>query len=169
MRSRRCASSHSTSSAFGPRNPMIGMNSRTWSGASSERGQRGRQLLEHDVCSRRASGAPEAQVRAAAEREVLVRVGAPDVETVGVSEHVRIPVGRADAHEHVALRGDRDLADRGVDCGSPSPVDDRRVVAQHLLDCARNQRSSGPSSPPRSRELSSRRRRLLPKMLVVVS
>ena len=86
---------------------MIGMNSSSWSGASRSDGSAGRQLLEHDARLETGERRAEAQVRAAAEREVLVRVGVPDVETVGVSEHVGIPVGRADAHEHVALGGDR--------------------------------------------------------------
>ena len=64
---------------------------------------------------------------------------AADVEPVRLGEHGRIAVGRPDTDQHVGVRGQRHALQLDRLGGPAPPVDHRRVVAQHLLDRARDQ------------------------------
>ena len=79
----------------------------------------------------------ETQVRSAAERQVLARVRAPDVESVGSANTVGISVGGADAHEHVALGGDR----------RPRPTTASIVVRRRQWITDESKRSTSSTAP----------------------
>jgi hypothetical protein len=117
----------------------------------SEAGQGVGELLEHDTGLEASQRRTEAQLGTGAEREVLVGVRAPEVELVRTIEHVGIAVRRADADEDVGARGHLDAAQRRGRRRAATPVHDRRVVAQDLLDGTgdglRVDDERGPASP----------------------
>ena len=70
-----------------------------------------------------------------AEGEVLVGVGAVEVELAGPLEHLRIPVRRADADEEVGPGRQLDAAECGRRRRATTPVHDRRVEALRRPAC----------------------------------
>ena len=103
------------------------------SAASSRSGRRGQQLLEHHAQLEAGERLAEAEVRAEAERDVLVRV-ALDVEAVRVGE-LRLVAVRRLVEQHALLAFVQLLAhELDVVGDRAAHVLDRADPAQHLLD-----------------------------------
>ena len=96
------------------------------------------QRAERDLALEPRQRRTQAEVRAEAEREVAV-VAARDVEAVGLVEHRRVAVRRADAADHERALPDRHAAELHVLERDAHGALHRAVEAQHLLDRALQQ------------------------------
>ncbi len=113
------------------------------------------EVIEHRVDADAGDGARErrarAHVRAVAEREVLVGVGAVDLELVGRVEDPVVAVRRrgADHDSFAPMHGT--TGDLGVAHASAREEQDRGSEPQALLDRGREERAVGAQRAPRLR------------------
>src|SRR3954451_17158759 len=107
-----------------------------------------RQLLERELRLELAERGPDAEVDPLAEREVALGVRARGVEAVRLLEHGRVAAGRREPQEQGRALGDVDAAERDRALRPPPPERHRRVVAQRLLDHARDARRVGRDGVP---------------------
>jgi hypothetical protein len=126
------------------------------------------QLLDDDPRFGPGEQRAEAHVGAEAEGEVIAGVGSSTVEHVGVVERCWVAVGSADGDEDVGVSGHGDAAQFDRSLGEATPVDHRRVVAQHLFDRVGDQRGLGAQGLPAFRLLEELAQ-ALPSRVVVVS
>jgi hypothetical protein len=76
----------------------------------------------------------EAGVRARAKRQVVDRVGTPDVELRGLVEDRLVSITRSPHQQHDRSGGDRYAGDLRIDLGQPRRPLRRRLQAQGLLE-----------------------------------
>ena len=109
-----------------------------------EPGEAAEEGLERDLGLEPRERRSEAVVTAAAEGEVL-RVGPADVEPIGLGEALRVPIGGVEDRDHELAAADRVATE--LDVRRRPAVQgpfDGSLVAQHLLDRARQERGVVP-------------------------
>ena len=106
-------------------------------------GKTGEELAQADFALNPGQGRTEAEVPATGEGEMLARIGAAYVETLGIVEHCWVAVGGSKVDHHHLPAPDRRAADDGVRPGHPCGQLHGGVEAQDLLDRSRPQRRIG--------------------------
>ena len=131
----------------GPRCMRLGTYGSTKPGSRRRPGSRSRSSRSAIWASVLASGAPQAEVDAAAEREVPVLARPPRVEVVRLLERRVVPVRRPDEREDLRAGRDRHPGDLHVEHGPAIHPLDRRV---HPAASPRPRpgRAPGPRRPP---------------------
>src|SRR5262249_59925956 len=95
----------------------------------------------------------EAEVHAPTKRELLVRIGPPDVEHIWIWKLLWIAIGGCECQQQLCSRRNRHPAHHRLPGGYPPPRNHRGIEAERFFDRSWNERWIGAQLLPHARVL----------------